>query len=55
MTARIIHGDCRQVLRELPEASMQCVVTSPPYCEIARRRCERAEKQGLLSLEDGEP
>ena len=24
-------GDCREVLRELPAASVQCVVTSPPY------------------------
>jgi len=31
MTARILVGDCRQVLATLPEASVQCVVTSPPY------------------------
>jgi DNA modification methylase len=27
----ILTGDCRSVLRTLPEASVQCVVTSPPY------------------------
>jgi DNA modification methylase len=27
----ILHGDCRDVLRTLPSASVQCVVTSPPY------------------------
>lgn len=27
----LITGDCRQVLRTLPEASVNCCVTSPPY------------------------
>lgn len=31
MTVKLYHGDCRQVLGRLPEASVQCVVTSPPY------------------------
>src|SRR5258708_6254929 len=31
LSIRIIHGDCRDVLRELPDASVQCCVTSPPY------------------------
>lgn len=29
--AVILHGDCRDILPTLPEASVQCVVTSPPY------------------------
>src|SRR6185312_12688160 len=28
---RFLHGDCRDVLRSLPAASVQCCVTSPPY------------------------
>ena len=28
---RILTGDCREVLRTLPDASVQCCVTSPPY------------------------
>ncbi len=24
-------GDCREVLRELPDESVHCVITSPPY------------------------
>lgn len=28
---RIIVGDCREVLRGLPDSSVHCVVTSPPY------------------------
>jgi DNA modification methylase len=31
MSVRILLGDCRERLRELPDASVQCVVTSPPY------------------------
>jgi DNA modification methylase len=30
-SARILVGDVRQRLQELPDASVQCVVTSPPY------------------------
>jgi site-specific DNA-methyltransferase (adenine-specific) len=28
---KVIAGDCREVLRTLPEASVNCAVTSPPY------------------------
>ncbi|MCR4300184.1 MAG: site-specific DNA-methyltransferase [Sulfuricaulis sp.] len=31
MSVRILHGDCRDVLKTLPDASVQCCVTSPPY------------------------
>lgn len=31
MTVRILQGDCREVLAGLPEASVHCCVTSPPY------------------------
>jgi DNA modification methylase len=31
MTVSILTGDCREVLASMPEASVQCVVTSPPY------------------------
>ena len=27
----ILNGDCREVLKTLPDASVQCCVTSPPY------------------------
>jgi site-specific DNA-methyltransferase (adenine-specific) len=30
-TQRIIAGDCREGMRTLPEASVHCCVTSPPY------------------------
>lgn len=31
MSTRILQGDCREVLRTLPDASVHMVVTSPPY------------------------
>lgn len=31
MSTRILVGDCRERLAELPDASVQCCVTSPPY------------------------
>lgn len=31
MVVHIVNGDCRDVLKSLPEESVHCVVTSPPY------------------------
>lgn len=31
MTVQILTGDCRDLMRAMPEKSVQCVVTSPPY------------------------
>jgi DNA modification methylase len=31
VSVRILIGDCREKLRELPDASVHCCVTSPPY------------------------
>jgi len=31
MSVEMIEGDCRDVLRELPDQSVNCIVTSPPY------------------------
>jgi DNA modification methylase len=31
VTVRILIGDCRERLKELPDASVHCCVTSPPY------------------------
>jgi DNA modification methylase len=31
MSHRILIGDCREQLRSLPEKSVHCVITSPPY------------------------
>lgn len=34
MTVRILIGDCRDRLRDMPDASVHCVVTSPPYFNL---------------------
>jgi DNA modification methylase len=31
MTVRILQGDCRNLLKTLPDCSVHCCVTSPPY------------------------
>lgn len=31
MNCQLLHGDCRQVLKTLPDESVNCCVTSPPY------------------------
>lgn len=31
MSVRIFVGDCREILRSLPDSSVHCCVTSPPY------------------------
>ena len=31
MTVRILQGDCRDVLKTLPDESVHCIVSSPPY------------------------
>jgi DNA modification methylase len=31
MSVRVLEGDCREMLGTLPDASVNCVVTSPPY------------------------
>lgn len=34
MSVRILNGDCREVLQQLPDRSVQCCVTSPPYYQL---------------------
>lgn len=36
MTCTILEGDCREVLPTLPSASVDCVITDPPYPHIRR-------------------
>lgn len=50
MTGLIIHGDCREVLRTLPDASVHCCVTSPPYWGL--RDYGHAQQIGLEQTPD---
>lgn len=46
MSVTILHGDCRDVLRTLPDASVNCVVTSPPYYGL-----RNYDAEGQIGLE----
>jgi site-specific DNA-methyltransferase (adenine-specific) len=49
-TARIFHGDCREVL---PDLKADLLVTDPPYASGARRDAERQVRGSMLrGLED---
>jgi len=49
----LYHGDCRDVLRILPSASCDLVVTDPPYASGARRDAERQVRGSMLrSMDD---
>lgn len=50
MTVRILQGDCREVLKTLPDASVHCIVTSPPYFGL--RDYGVAEQMGLEPTPD---
>jgi len=43
---QILTGDAAATLRQLPEASIDCVVTSPPYYRAARLRRRRTARPG---------
>ncbi len=45
MSVQILTGDCRDLLRAMPEKSVQCCVTSPPYFGL--RDYGTAEQIGL--------
>lgn len=47
VSVKLLHGDCRQVLRTLPDASAHCCVTSPPYFGLRDYGVE-----GQIGLED---
>ena len=50
MTVRILRGDCRDRLKDLPDESVHCVVTSPPYWGLRDYRVD-----GQIGLEDTIP
>lgn len=44
MSIEIIHGDCLDVLRGMPDASVDAVVTDPPYSSGGQFRGDRTAK-----------
>lgn len=43
--ARLIHGDCRNELKKLPDKSVDVILTDPPYPEINREYGRMSEKE----------
>jgi DNA modification methylase len=48
---QVIHGDCLDVMRQLPDGCVDAVVTDPPYCSGSVGESQRvaAKGQGLRS------
>lgn len=49
--AALIKGDCREVLHRIPQASVDCVITSPPYWHQRDYHVEYQERHRLLGNE----
>jgi len=47
-------GDCREVLKTLPDASVNCCVTSPPYFGLRSYCPDRVMLRGDLTNEQRE-
>jgi site-specific DNA-methyltransferase (adenine-specific) len=46
MSVNIIHGDCLDVMRSMPDAAFDCVVTDPPYgIDADSKQRARSDKQ----------
>jgi len=53
--AQILQGDCRKVLRTLPSAKFQLLITSPPYADFIHRSVEdrkHTHKKSIIRLEN---
>jgi DNA modification methylase len=53
MTATVLHGDCLGVLKTLPDASVDAVVTDPPYPHIKRSYGEWTEAEWWALIVEG--
>lgn len=51
---RILIGDVREKLKELPDESVQCVVTSPPYWGLRSYLPDTVRIRADLSDEESE-
>jgi DNA modification methylase len=51
--SRVIQGDAREVLRSLPENSVHCCITSPPYWSLRRYLADdHPDKAREIGMED---
>ena len=49
-TTRVLVGDCRERLKDLPDGSVHCIVTSPPYWGL-RSYDEETHETGMIGME----
>ena len=50
MTARVIHADCLDAMRAMPDASIDAIVTDPPYgLEFMGKEWDAPWKHGFSS------
>lgn len=55
----LYHGDCLEVMKQIPDGSVDCVITDPPYRVISGGRNDELSKKrrnspcGILSKNDG--
>lgn len=40
-TNRIYHGDCQSLIREIPDRSVDCICTDPPYLYLEKQKLDR--------------
>ena len=48
MSAEILHGDCLAVMRDLPAASFDTVLTDPPFSSGTRREASGGHRHRYL-------
>ena len=53
MTHVVLHGDCLDVLRSMPDASVDAVVTDPPYSSGGMFRGDRTQNVGIKYVQTG--
>lgn len=44
----LMQGDCLELLKDIPNGSVDMVLTDPPYFDIAKQRIEGAKKQNMM-------
>jgi site-specific DNA-methyltransferase (adenine-specific) len=50
---RLIHGDCLEVMREIPENSIDVVLTDPPFSSGTRKEGQKGVRKAMVrSMED---
>ena len=46
----LYHGDCREVLADMPERSVAAVLTDPPYTERTHRQARTPDREGVSAF-----